>query len=70
MIASALVCLVLLFLFPKAFKFMVGTWVGVACGGFLWCLAGLVIPPLFTPGAFVAFIAAGIVGGWVLAAKG
>ena len=65
-----LVCIGLFLLFPKGFKFLVGSWVGVAAGGFAWALSAMVFSALITPGAFAGFIVAGIFGGCVLAAKG
>lgn len=71
LIPIVLVCVGLFMLFPKGFKFMVGTWVGFTAGCFVWCLSVLAISDgLFTPRAFAAFAVAGIVGGCVLAAKG
>lgn len=65
-----LVCLALFLLFPKGFKFMVGTWVGTAAGGFFWGLFAIAFPVLIAPIAFAAFIIAGVFAGLVLAAKG
>jgi len=65
-----LVCLGFFMLFPKGFKFMVGSWVGFTAGALAWCLATLAYEPLFTPKVFVGFAVAGIIGGCVLAAKG
>ena len=66
-----LVCLGLFLLFPKSFKFMVGSWVGFTAGGFAWSLATLAFSDvLFTPKVFVAFAVTGIIGGCIIAAKG
>lgn len=66
-----LVCVGLFMLFPKGFKYMVGTWVGFTAGALAWCLTTLAFTEmLFTPKAFVAFAVAGIIGGCILAAKG
>lgn len=64
-------CVGLFVLFPKAFKYLVGTWIGVSVGGLAWCTASLAFfPTFFSPGGFLGFIVAGIVGGCILAAKG
>lgn len=64
------VCTGLFLLFPKGFKFMVATWVGVAGGGLLWGLLAMAIPALITGWTFLGFILAGIFAGCVIAAKG
>lgn len=69
-IVILLVCIGLFLLFPKGFKFLVGSWVGVAAGGFAWALAAMVFSQLITLEAFASFIMVGIVGGLIFAAKG
>jgi hypothetical protein len=65
------VCVGLFLLFPKGFKYLVGTWVGTAAGGFFWGLAAIAFPAVIvTAQVFVGFIVAGIVAGCVFAAKG
>jgi hypothetical protein len=64
------VCTGLWLLFPKGFKFMVGTWVGFCGGGFFWGLTAMLVPALITLHAFVGFLVAGIVAGCFFAAKG
>jgi len=50
-------------LFPKGFKYMVGTWIGFIAGGFAWSMAAMCNTDL------VAFLIAGIIGGLIVAAK-
>ncbi len=64
------ICAGLFMVFPNGFKFLVGTGVGVAFGGLAFCLAGMVCHALVSAGGFVMFLLAGIVGGWIFAAKG
>jgi hypothetical protein len=64
------VCVGLFMLFPKGFKFMVGTWVGFTAGALAWCLTTFAFEQLFSPKVFLGFAVAGIIGGCVLAAKG
>lgn len=74
----ALACIVLWLLFPKGFKYLVGSLVGVCAGGFLWGLATLTWTVALghdvswqgMAWGFVSCVAACIVGGCVLAAKG
>jgi hypothetical protein len=77
LLESVLICVGLFLLFPKGFKYLVGTWMGAITGGFLW---GLFIGGLFIAGqnpswsfmgwSFVGFILAGVIGGLFLAANG
>ena len=77
-IESALVFIALWLMFPKGFKFLVGSWVGAMGGAFFWGLFELAWlvglshdmswPQLAW--SFIAFVVAGICGGCVLAAKG
>lgn len=76
-IESVLFCTGLFLLFPKGFKFMVGTWVGAMSGGFFWSLfaGGLFMVDSspswpFMGWSFLAFIVGGIFAGCVLAARG
>jgi len=75
----ALVTLAVLFglylLFPKGFKYMVGTWIGFCAGGLLWCICAFFFHTLVSTWdwagcSFLSFTATGIVAGCVLAAKG
>lgn len=76
-IPLALVSLALWLLFPKSFKYLVGSWVGVAMGGCGW---GLIFAGLFIAGVnpswavmgygFITAMIAGIMGGCVLASRG
>jgi len=50
------VCTALWMLFPKGFKYVVGTFMGVCGGGFFW--------------GFTSFIVCGIIAGCVLAVRG
>ena len=70
LLVPCLVFLGLFLLFPKGFKYLVGTWVGFTGGAFFWALFAIAIHALITPGAFLGFSLAGIVAGWVFAAKG
>lgn len=67
---ATFVCVGLYMLFPKGFKYLVGTWVGFLGGGFFWAIAAMFFPGLITLHAFAGFLVAGIVGGWVFAANG
>lgn len=69
-IGIAAIMTVLWLAFPKGFKYLVGTWVGFAGGGFFWSLFAMCFHGLITVGAFVAFIVVGIVVGCVFAARG
>lgn len=64
------VSLGLFLLFPKGFKFMVGTWVGVMAGGFFWGVFALMFPALITAMAFAMFLLAGVIVGWIFACYG
>lgn len=70
LLAILVTCIFLWILFPKGFKYLVGTWVGIVFGGFFWGLGVIAFDCLLSGRAFVAFIVAGIVGGCVLAARG
>ncbi len=77
LLETILVCVGLFLLFPKGFKYMVGTWVGVMGGGFFWGLAfaaafmaGLEPTGALMGWSFLAFIVVGIAFGCVLAARG
>jgi hypothetical protein len=65
------VCVGLFLLFPKGFKYLVGTWVGAISGWFFWGLAGIASCATFvTIPMFIGFTIAGIFAGIVFAAKG
>lgn len=63
-------CVGLWLLFPKGFKYLVGSWIGFIGGTFLWAVLAIAFSWLIAPGAFVAFSIAGIFAGCVLAARG
>lgn len=77
LLESILICVGLFLLFPKGFKYLVGTWVGAMTGAFLW---GLVFIAVFMGGvnpswawmgwSLLAFLLGGIGGGCTLAARG
>lgn len=77
LLESALICIGLFLLFPKGFKYVVGSWVGAMSGGFLW---GVVLASAFMLGldpswstmgwTFLGFSAVGITSGCILAAHG
>lgn len=77
LLESILICVGLFLLFPKGFKYLVGTWTGAMTGGFLWglavigaCMVGI-RPSLVAMGwSFLTFIVSGIAAGLVLAARG
>lgn len=77
-VITAIVCVCLWLLFPKGFKYLVGSWVGAISGAFLWGIAELAWLVGLSQEAswsrlawsFVAFVVAGIVAGCVLAARG
>ena len=60
----------LFMLFPKAFKFMVGTWLGFAAGTCAWAICALAYPDLCEARVFLGFSGLGVLGGCVVAAKG
>lgn len=74
----AFVCSGLWLLFPKGFKYLVGTWVGAMGGTFFWGLfdlawfvgLGLDMSWAALAWTFIGFIIAGMVAGCFLAAKG
>lgn len=74
----ALVCVGLFLLFPKGFRYLVGTWVGACTAGFLWSLfefswlliLGWDASMAQVGWSFLAFIVTGIVVGIIIAAKG
>mgnify|MGYP005834639737 CR=1 FL=1 len=77
LLESALICVGLFLLFPKGFKYLVGTWVGAMTGAFLWGLAFIGIgfagldPSWAVMGwSFLGFVATGIIVGCILAAHG
>lgn len=71
-------CVGLWLLFPKGYKYLVGTWVGAIAGAFLWGLfdlawfvgLGLTMSWAAMAWTFIGFIVVGIFGGCVFAAKG
>lgn len=63
-------CICLFLLFPKGFKYLVGTWVGVTSGIVFWAMFAIMFPCLITGGAIATFVVVGIAMGCVLAAKG
>lgn len=72
-----LACFGLALLFPKGFKYMVGTWLGFAAGWVLCCLAllgawslGLHLDIHIMLATLCAFLCVGVLGGCVVAAKG
>ena len=77
LLESTLVCIGLFLLFPKGFKYLVGTWVGALGGGFFW---GVFLTAAFMIGldpswsvlgwSLLGFTVSGIVLGCVLAARG
>ena len=69
-IETLLVCIALFMVFPKGFKYLVGTWMGAMVGAMFWWLAIIGWDCFFTRGSFVAFVLVGIIAGWVFAAKG
>lgn len=78
LLETFLICLGLFLLFPKGFKYLVGTWVGAMTGAFLWGLVflsvGLLVGVHLTlpvmGWSLLAFLLAGISGGIRLAAYG
>lgn len=69
-LGALVVCICLWLLFPKGFKYLVGTWIGVITGAVLWGFMAAVDPDLISVESFVAAVAAGIVAGCIFAAKG
>lgn len=63
-------CVGMYMLFPKGFKYLVGTWVGLAFGVFAWACCALGAHGLFCWAAFAGFSVLGIFAGCVFAAKG
>ena len=57
-------------LFPKGFKYVVGTFMGVCGGGFFWGLFAMCFHGLTTAVGFTSFIVCGIIAGCVLAVRG
>lgn len=77
LLETILICVGLFLLFPKGFKFMVGTWVGAMGGGFFWALglggafmAGMDPSWPVMGWSFLGFILVGVFFGCVLAARG
>jgi len=70
LIGIAAIMTVLWLIFPKSFKYFVGTWVGAMGGGFFWSLFAMIFAGLITVGCFITFIVVGIIVGCVLAARG
>lgn len=72
----ALACLFGLYLlFPKGFKYMVGSWLGVCAGGLVWCVCAFFFHCLVSTWdmagwSFLSFVAVGIIAGCIFAAKG
>jgi len=72
------VCLVLWLLFPKGFRFMVGSLVGACGGGLLWGIAVLCWTAALghdvswdaMAKSLIAAVTAGAGAGWALAARG
>lgn len=76
-IESVLVCVGLFLLFPKGFKYLVGTWVGAMAAGFLWGLTFIAVSVAgFNPSwtvmgyTFLVLLVSGIAAGCILAARG
>jgi len=78
LLVTIFVCVGLFLLFPKGFKYLVGTWVGAMSGGLFWGLfilawtLGLSNDPtwVFMAWSYIGFTIAGIFGGCVFAANG
>jgi hypothetical protein len=73
MVWTFLGCLGLALLFPKGFKYLIGTIVGMFFGGFAWGLFAMLATPHSFHGAgqtFVLFLIIGAIVGNVFAAKG
>jgi len=73
MLWTFLVCIGLFFLFPKGFKFLIGTIVGAMFGGFAWGLFAMCATPHSFHGAglsFAVFLVIGAFIGNIFAAKG
>lgn len=74
----AITCVVLWLLFPKGFKYLVGSLVGTCAGGFLWGLGTLTWTVALGRDVswqgmacgLVSCVMLGIIGGCVLAARG
>lgn len=77
LLETILICVCLFLLFPKGFKYLVGTWVGAMTGAFLWGLVFIAVgvagvdPTWALMGwSLLTFLLGGIGGGCVLAARG
>jgi hypothetical protein len=73
MLWTLLVCIGLFLVFPKGFKYLAGTIIGMMFGGFVWGLFTMIATPSSFHGAgqtFVVFLIIGAVIGNIFAAKG
>ena len=71
LVISLIICIGLFTLFPKGFKYMVGTCAGFMFGFMCWTVAAFWdMSLMWNPVAFLCFIIPGLFLGCVLAAKG
>lgn len=67
---AVIACIGLFLLFPKGFKYLVGTWLGFMAGSVAWVIAALLFNVFFVPFAFAYFAMTGIFAGILLAMYG
>ena len=78
LIPAFFTCLILWFIFPNAFKYVVGAWLGFCCAMAIYGIVGLLcvyVPAstynqLFNLNTVTATMVLGIVAGCVIAARG